>query len=214
MPDRDASAPGDRNAALIDRDDERFKPRYTGPPSAPVGDHPVADGVPPERHCMVLAPPRWPGDRYPQPGRRRVKRLLTPPIGTGARDLCKFITSFSYPCGVLQDATLIVDVRFLDEPQYTLELRQPSGLGPSAAHIERSRRSKRLFAAHCRLFRPLLPRDEMEVKIHLTFGTGRPSRRHCSAYSAEPALLRDRPRFGAPDRSGPVPRADARELKR
>lgn len=143
-----------------------------------------------------------------------MKRLLTAPIGIHARDLCKFITSFSYRRGVPRNAALIVDVRFLDEPQYIQEPRQPSGLGPSAAHIERSRRSKPFFAGRCRLFRPLLPRDEMEVKIHLTFGTGRPSRRHCSAHSAEPALLRDRPRFGAPDRSGPVPRAGARELKR
>ena len=132
-----------------------------------------------------------------------MKRLLTAPIGIHARDLCKFITSFSYRRGVPRNAALIADVRFLDEPQYIQEPRQPSGLGPSAAHIERSRRSKPFFAGRCRWFRPLLPRDEMEAKTHLTFGIGRPVRRHRSAYSAEPALPRNRPRFGAPRLVGP-----------
>ena len=174
---------------FIDCDDERLQRRYTETrrPHPLAGDRPVTDGIRLERRVVSAL-----RDRAnlvidtSNLSAAELKRLLTGHFALAASGLRLFVISFAYRHGIPRDADLIFDVRFLDNPHYSSELRVLTGRDPAvAAHIERDPALSPFLTGLWRLLQPLLPRYEREGKTYLTIAIGCTGGRHRSVYVAE-----------------------------
>ena len=91
------------------------------------------------------------------------------------------ITSFGYRNGVLPNADLVFDVRFLPNPHYDAELKPLTGLNDRVRNFVGSSPSTAEFLKHLeRLLSFLLPRYEEEGKAYLTLAFGCTGGRHRS----------------------------------
>lgn len=101
------------------------------------------------------------------------------------RHLHVTIVAFGFKYGVPLDADLVVDVRFLPNPNYVDELRSLTGAdGPVAAYLEAIPDTEMFLERLLPLVDFLVPRYETEGKSQLTIGIGCTGGRHRSVYLA------------------------------
>jgi UPF0042 nucleotide-binding protein len=99
----------------------------------------------------------------------------------GDRGLVVSVTSFGYKYGVLAEADLVLDVRFLPNPNFVPRLQPLTGNDPPVLAYLRRQADTRAFLDRVRpLLRFLLPRYLREGKTYLTIGVGCTGGRHRS----------------------------------
>ncbi len=176
---------------LVHRFSETRRPH----PLAPTGS--VAEGIQHER--QVLLPLRDLADAVIDTGEFNVRSLreflLRRFAEEEAPSLNVVVTSFAYRNGVLPNADLVFDVRFLPNPHYDPELRALTGLDDPVRRFVESSSSTAEFLQHLeRLLSFLLPRYGEEGKTYLTLAFGCTGGRHRSVAIAGlvAAQLRER----------------------
>ena len=103
------------------------------------------------------------------------------------------VVSFGYKYGILLDADLVFDVRFLKNPYFVPELSHQTGLDKAVADYVFSDPDAASFLDKtCDLLRFLLPRYRAEGKRYLTIGIGCTGGQHRSVALAEAIYLRMR----------------------
>lgn len=180
----------DGRVVFLDCDDELLRRRYTETRRRhPLADdRPVLDGIRLER--QRVSPLREQADLVIDTSALTaadLKRLLHGHFSLDAAPgVAVFVTSFSYRYGLPQDADLVFDVRFLDNPHYVAELRPLTGLdAPVGARIEADSGYPVFFGHLSALVEPLLPRFAREGKSYLTIAIGCTGGRHRSVFVAE-----------------------------
>jgi RNase adapter protein RapZ len=117
--------------------------------------------------------------------RRRVVADFGPGAGALARMRTRFI-SFGFRFGTPVDADLVLDVRFLDNPQFVDGLRPLSGADPAVvSYVLGNEDTRRFVALVVELLRFALPRYEKEGKAYLTVAIGCTGGRHRSVVLAD-----------------------------
>ena len=97
-----------------------------------------------------------------------------------------FVTSFSFRRGLLRDADLVFDVRFLRNPHYDADLRRLSGRDEAVADfILQDDGFQSFFDNLTHLLDPLIPRYAEEGKNYLTIAIGCTGGRHRSVFVTE-----------------------------
>jgi RNase adapter protein RapZ len=118
-----------------------------------------------------------------------LRRRIIASFGPGAADAPRMTTrfvSFGFRYGAPVDADVILDVRFLDNPNFVPELRDLPGTDPAIAHYVLSRDETRAFVALAKdLLVFCLPRYEREGKAYLTVAIGCTGGRHRSVVLTE-----------------------------
>ncbi len=100
---------------------------------------------------------------------------------TRAREMALSVVSFGYKYGLPMDADLVIDVRFLPNPNYVARLRRLTGLHPLVArYILRQPMARRFLEDYLRLMNALLPHYVREGKSYLTIAVGCTGGRHRS----------------------------------
>jgi UPF0042 nucleotide-binding protein len=175
---------------FLDCDDELLRRRYTETrrrhPLA--GDRPVIDGIRLERQRVSAL--RDQADLVIDTSALTaadLKRVLHGHFSLDAAPgVAVFVTSFSYRYGLPQDADLVFDVRFLDNPHYVPELRPLTGLDEQVGERIVADPGFAPFLARLEaLLEPLLPRYAREGKSYLTIAVGCTGGRHRSVFVAE-----------------------------
>ncbi len=93
------------------------------------------------------------------------------------------VVSFGYKFGIPLDADLVMDVRFMPNPNYRPNLKGKTGLDKSVqAYIRRQPFAKEFLRQFGRLVRSLLPHYIREGKSYLTIAIGCTGGRHRSVY--------------------------------
>lgn len=96
------------------------------------------------------------------------------------------VVSFGYKYGLPQDADIVMDVRFMPNPNYIPGLRLKTGRDPEVrAYINRQRISKRFRKSFFGMLDFLLPLYVKEGKSYLTVAIGCTGGRHRSVMMAE-----------------------------
>src|SRR5690606_41602969 len=96
------------------------------------------------------------------------------------------ITSFGFKSGVLIDADLVFDVRFLPNPHYVEELRPKTGLDPEVYdYVMKWPDTQQFLAKLLDLLHFLIPQYHKEGKSHLVIGIGCTGGKHRSVAIAE-----------------------------
>jgi len=91
------------------------------------------------------------------------------------------VVSFGFKYGVPQDADLMVDVRFLENPYFIPELKPHSGLSPDVRDFVLNGEGTRTFLLkYTDLLDFLIPMYQKEGKHYLTLGVGCTGGRHRS----------------------------------
>ncbi|MEI7591332.1 MAG: RNase adapter RapZ, partial [Deltaproteobacteria bacterium] len=104
--------------------------------------------------------------------------------GTGKR-LVVNVCSFGYKYGIPQDADIILDVRFLRNPHFVMELRERNGLdGAIIVYVLSFDETKLFLTKLFALIEYLLPLYESEGKPHLSIAFGCTAGRHRSVVVA------------------------------
>ena len=175
---------------FLDADDavlvRRYKESRRRHPLAPAGR--VSDGIAEERRR--IAPLRARAQRVidttglrPAELRARVRALYA---GDGAPRLAVTLVSFGFKHGLPADADLVLDVRFLPNPHYDLELRPLSGRDrPVADYVLRAPVTRRFLELVEPLLDFLLPHYAAEGKAQLVVAIGCTGGRHRSVVVAE-----------------------------
>lgn len=179
------------DSVLVQRFSETRRPH----PLAPTGS--VGAGIEDERR--VLLPLRGLADAVIDTGEFNVRSLreflLKRFAADDAPSLNIAVTSFAYRNGVLPNADLVFDVRFLPNPHYDAELRPLTGLDDPVRSFVEGSTSTAEFLQHLeRLLSFLLPRYGEEGKTYLTLAFGCTGGRHRSVAIAGMVAeqLRDR----------------------
>jgi UPF0042 nucleotide-binding protein len=108
------------------------------------------------------------------------------------------IISFGYKYGIPLEADMVVDVRFLPNPNFVSELKHLTGLDPKVRDYVMKNRSTRVFFGKLTSFLQfLLPLYTKEGKAYFTLGVGCTGGRHRSVVVTE-ALKRSLPKPVAP----------------
>ncbi|MFH2201955.1 MAG: RNase adapter RapZ [Elusimicrobiota bacterium] len=101
------------------------------------------------------------------------------------------VVSFGYKHGLPLDADLVMDVRFMPNPNYQPALKNKTGLDrPVQTYIRRQPHAKEFLRQFGRLVRSLLPHYIREGKSYLTIAIGCTGGRHRSVYIAR-AIYRE-----------------------
>jgi UPF0042 nucleotide-binding protein len=109
------------------------------------------------------------------------------------------IISFGYRYGIPLEADMVVDVRFLPNPNFVSELKHLTGLDPKVREYVMKNRSTRAFFGKLTSFLQfLLPLYTKEGKAYFTLGVGCTGGRHRSVVVTE-ALKRSLPKPVAPN---------------
>lgn len=96
------------------------------------------------------------------------------------------VISFGYSYGIPLDADLIIDVRFLPNPNYVDELREKTGLESEVKEFIVQSETYSIFSEILwDLFSFLIPQYEKEGKSYLTIGFGCTGGKHRSVVVAE-----------------------------
>ena len=162
---------------LIHRFSETRRPH----PLALTGD--VVEGIRAEQ--QRLEPLREAADRVIDTSAfsgRELREFLIQRYGNGAdRALNLSITSFAFRNGVLENADLVFDLRFLSNPYYVEHLRPLTGLDKPVRDYIESRPETGQFLRHLEgMLDFLLPAYAREGKTYLTVGFGCTGGRHRS----------------------------------
>ncbi len=108
------------------------------------------------------------------------------------------IISFGYKYGVPLEADMVVDVRFLPNPNFVPELKRLTGLDRAVRdYVMKSRSMRAFFGKMTSFLQFLLPLYTKEGKAYFTLGVGCTGGRHRSVVVAE-ALKRSLPKPVAP----------------
>ena len=166
-----------RENVLIQRFSETRRPH----PLAPQG--PIGDGIRSEQE--LLEPFRERADRVIDTTDFTVHQLrefLSQRFGDEAAGALSIsVTSFAFRKGVLDNADLIFDLRFLPNPYYNPELKPLNGLDKPVREFVESRPDTQEFLEHLeRMLRFLLPKYAEEGKTYLTLGLGCTGGKHRS----------------------------------
>lgn len=101
------------------------------------------------------------------------------------RDMSLSLVSFGYKHGIPLDADLVMDVRFMPNPNYNPKLKGKTGMDPQVqAFIRRQPFVKEFMSRFMRLVAGLIPRYVREGKAYLTIAVGCTGGRHRSVYIA------------------------------
>ena len=165
----------------------RYKETRRRHPLAPDGS--VAAGVTAERE--LLAPLRERADLVIDTTgmsaaslREKIAGELLPRQNVG--HLAVTFMSFGFKHGPPRDEDLLLDVRFLPNPHYELELREKTGLDADVVRfIGRDGRLEELYERLDQLLDFLLPQYVAEGKAHLMIAVGCTGGRHRSVAIAE-----------------------------
>ena len=104
----------------------------------------------------------------------------------GGGDLKVSVISFGYRYGIPVEADMVVDVRFLDNPNFVPELKRLTGLDPGVRdYVLAARSSKGFLRRLSDLLLFLLPLYRKEGKAYFTLGVGCTGGRHRSVAVAE-----------------------------
>ena len=102
---------------------------------------------------------------------------------TRTREMTLSIVSFGYKFGLPMDADIVMDVRFLPNPNYVPRWRRRTGLDSGARrHILRSPVARKFLEDYVRLITTLLPHYVREGKSYLTIAVGCTGGRHRSVF--------------------------------
>lgn len=102
-----------------------------------------------------------------------------------AQEMNLSVVSFGYKYGLPLDADLVMDVRFLPNPNYVPALKRKSGLSPQVrAYLDRQKATGRFLKVFLGLLGKLLPLYIREGKAYLTVAVGCTGGRHRSVYVA------------------------------
>lgn len=102
---------------------------------------------------------------------------------TGTREMTLSIVSFGYKYGLPIDADIIMDVRFLPNPNYVSRWRRRTGLDEGVqCFILRSSLAKKFLIDYTKLISTLLPHYVREGKSYLTIAVGCTGGRHRSVF--------------------------------
>lgn len=102
---------------------------------------------------------------------------------TGTREMTLSVVSFGYKYGLPLDADIVMDVRFLPNPNYVPRLRRSTGLQPGVQrYILAQPAAKRFLGDYLKLVRNLLPHYVREGKSYLTVAVGCTGGRHRSVF--------------------------------
>ena len=103
--------------------------------------------------------------------KRQISRHFTGGERTAAMEI--ELVSFGYRHGAPESADLMIDVRFLPNPNFEPGLRTRTGLEPDvAAFVLDSPPTREFMAKLCEFIDFLIPRYEAEGKAHLTVALG------------------------------------------
>ncbi len=117
--------------------------------------------------------------------RRRIVSSFGPGAGEVPRMSIRFV-SFGFKFGAPVDADLILDVRFLDNPNFVQELKHLPGTSAEVKAYVLDRDETRQFVAKAKdLLAFTLPRYEREGKAYLTVAIGCTGGRHRSVVLAQ-----------------------------
>jgi UPF0042 nucleotide-binding protein len=117
--------------------------------------------------------------------RRRIVSSFGPGAGEVPRMSIRFV-SFGFKYGAPVDADLILDVRFLDNPNFVQELKHLPGTHPEVMAYVLDRDETRQFVTKAKdLLAFTLPRYEREGKAYLTVAVGCTGGRHRSVVLAD-----------------------------
>lgn len=95
------------------------------------------------------------------------------------------VVSFGYKYGVPVDADIVMDVRFLENPNYIKNLKDKNGLDIAVArYISSDKNSKIFLGKFTKLIKYLIPLYVKEGKSYLTIAVGCTGGRHRSVYLA------------------------------
>ncbi len=101
-------------------------------------------------------------------------------------DMLISVTSFGYKKGILLDADLVVDVRFLPNPYYVQELKGLSGLDEKVRdYVLKNADAEKFMASYIDLLESLIPLYYKEGKRNLVIGIGCTGGQHRSVAIAE-----------------------------
>jgi UPF0042 nucleotide-binding protein len=186
--DRDGLAP---MVLFLEADEETLLDRYKETrrrhPLAPEGR--IVDGIRAER--AMLAPLRERADLVIDTTdltgaelRRQISQEL---LGTErAGKLALTLLTFGFKNGPPRDADLTLDVRFLPNPHYDLELRPQTGMDEAVrAYVESGTQAGEFYGRLLPLLEFLVPAYVAEGKTHLTIAIGCTGGRHRSVTVAD-----------------------------
>ena len=101
------------------------------------------------------------------------------------------VVSFGFKYGILPDADLVFDVRFLKNPYFVPELSRKTGLDkPVADYVFSDPDATAFLNQACAMIDFLLPRYQAEGKQYLTIGIGCTGGQHRSVALAEAIYAR------------------------
>ena len=102
---------------------------------------------------------------------------------TRTREMTLAIVSFGYKYGLPMDADIVIDVRFLPNPNYIPRLQKLTGLNAGVArYILAQPIARRFIADYLKLITGLLPHYVREGKSYLTIAVGCTGGRHRSVF--------------------------------
>ena len=105
---------------------------------------------------------------------------------SGGKSIAISLLSFGYKYGIPIDADMVIDVRFLPNPNYVKRLRSKTGKDSSVRHyVQRQKLYRIFFKKFSELFSFLLPNYIREGKSHLTVAIGCTGGKHRSVVFAE-----------------------------
>ncbi len=117
---------------------------------------------------------------------RRVLIAQFGPASGGGPRMVTRIVSFGFKYGTPVDADLVLDVRFLDNPYFVLDLKPLTGLdAPVARYVLDAPETKEFLARTLSLLEYVMPKYEREGKSYLTIAIGCTGGRHRSVAVAE-----------------------------
>lgn len=167
-----------RELIFLEASDEvlakRFDETRRGHPAAPRGS--VWEGISLEREILapIAARADWTvdtGDMSVHDLKRFVTRHYTGAPRSGRLEL--EVVSFGFRHGAPEVADLMIDVRFLPNPNFEARFRHRTGLdGDVAAYVLESARAKEFLARLFDFLEYLLPLYEEEGKANLTIAIG------------------------------------------
>jgi RNase adapter protein RapZ len=155
-------------------------------------DRPAIDGIAEERE--LTAPlKRW-ADHVVDTTDSDVPALqqqIRDRFASGDESPTLTIMSFGFASGLPRNADLVLDVRFLRNPHWQEELRDPTGLDPAVgAHIAGDEAYEEAMARIEDLLLTLLPRYRAEGKSYVSVAFGCTGGRHRSVHVAERVAAR------------------------
>ncbi|MBI5211486.1 MAG: RNase adapter RapZ [Elusimicrobia bacterium] len=113
-----------------------------------------------------------------------LKETLSETLGlTRTREMTLSVVSFGYKYGLPMDADIVMDVRFLPNPNYVGRLRRLTGLYPGVQrYILAEAQAKRFLDDYLEFILKLLPFYVREGKSYLTIAVGCTGGRHRSVF--------------------------------